>query len=75
MSAAATPQDEHMEVDGSASASTAQPEVQGPALFQPVPIASEAAYTSSSSCDMAAKEPGDVLRDPLALRVSKTNEG
>ena len=63
MSAAATPQDEHMEVDGSASASTAQPEVQGPALFQPVPIASEAAYT------MTAAQAGVDINDTGAVQT------
>ena len=49
ISASATPQEPpEMEVDA-ASSLGAQPEAQGPSLFQPVPIASEAAYTMTAA--------------------------
>ena len=51
ISAVATPQEpsEHMELDGTSSAGVAPPEAQGPALFQPVPIAAEAAYSMTAA--------------------------
>ena len=52
-----------MEIDGTASASTAQPEASGPGLFQPVPMATEAAYT------MTAAQAGVDINDTGAVQT------